>query len=301
VAADIDSAVRVAAFEFLQRQTELHGGKVLPRRLLADGFLYRGVRVPLVGPQGIFKPAACELPLSMTTVPEIAGRARPYEDEFAYDGIRYRYRGTDPEHPDNAGLRRAMRDQVPLIYFHGQQPGLYHAEWPVFVVRDDPDHLTFTILTEEMAVETPDALLAEPPRRAYLARLMSQRLHQTKFRVQVLSAYREMCAVCRLRHSELLDAAHILPDTDPRGEPIVPNGVALCGLHHSAFDADILGIRPDRVIEIRRDVLEEADGPMLRHGLQGFDNERILVPRNPAQQPNSEFLAERYARFKKAG
>lgn len=298
---DIDSAVRVAAFDFLKRQSDLHGGLVLPRRVLADGFTFRGARVPLIGPQGIFKPAVCELPLSMTTVPEISGKARPYEDEFGYDGIRYRYRGTDPNHPDNAGLRRAMQDHIPLVYFHGHKPGVYHAEWPVFVVGDDPDNLTFTISTGEMAVQTSGELLAEPPRRAYQARLMLQRLHQTQFRVQVLAAYREMCAVCRLRHPELLDAAHILPDTDPRGEPIVPNGVALCRLHHSAFDADILGIRPDRVIEIRRDVLEEADGPMLQHGLQGFDRELIVVPRSPAQQPNPEFLAERYARFKKTG
>ena len=58
--------------------------------------------------------------------------------------------------------------------------------------------------------------------------------------------------VCRLRHWELLDAAHILPDKHPLGEPVVPNGLALCKLHHAAFDADILGVRPDLRIE-RRD------------------------------------------------
>ena len=299
MSANTDSAVRVAAFDFLNEQSDLHGGQVLPRRLLAEGFSFRGVRVPLVGPQGIFKPAICALPLSITTVPQVTGKARPYEDEFDYDGVRYRYRGTDPLHPDNAGLRRAMREQVPLIYFHGHQPGWYHAEWPVYVVRDDPDHLTFTVVTGDATASFP-AVLAEPPRRAYLARLMIQRLHQTRFRIQVLEAYRETCAVCRLRHIELLDAAHILSDTDPRGEPIVPNGIALCKLHHAAFDADILGIRPDRVIEVRSDVLNEADGPMLRHGLQGFDRQRIIVPRSPSQQPNSDFLAERYERFKRA-
>jgi hypothetical protein len=35
---------------------------------------------------------------------------------------------------------------------------------------------------------------------------------------------------------ELLDAAHILPDGHPKGEPVVPNGLALCKLHHAAFD-----------------------------------------------------------------
>ena len=300
--ADLDSAVRVAAFNFLKEQTALHGGSVLPRRVLEQGFEFAGRRVPLVAPQGIFKPAICELPLSITTVPEIPGKERPYEDEPTYEGVHYRYRGTDPRHPDNAGLRRAMAEHVPLIYFHGHRPGLYHAEWPVYVVADDPAGLTFTILTEDIAdVGASAATLADAPRRAYLAVLMNKRLHQSLFRVRVLDAYEDTCAICRLRHWELLDAAHILPDKDPRGDPVVPNGLALCKLHHAAFDADILGVRPDLRIEVRHDVLREADGPMLKVGLQGFDGQIITVPRQRVLRPNVDFLAERYERFRKAG
>ena len=300
--ADLDQAVRVAAFTFLKEQTALHGGWVLPRRVLEQGFECNGRRVPLVGPQGIFKPAVCELPLSITTVPEVPGKERPYEDEPTYEGVHYLYRGTDPRHADNAGLRRAMAEHVPLIYFHGHRPGLYHAEWPVYVVADDPTRLTFTILTEDIAdVEASAATLADAPRRAYLAVLMNKRLHQSLFRVRVLDAYEETCAVCRLRHWELLDAAHILPDKDPRGDPVVPNGLALCKLHHAAFDADILGVRPDLRIEVRHDVLREADGPMLKVGLQGFDGQTITIPRQKVLRPNVDFLAERYERFRKAG
>jgi putative restriction endonuclease len=291
----------VAAFNFLKEQATLRGGSVLPRRVLERGFEIDGRRVPLVGPQGIFKPAVCELPLSITTVPEIPGKERPYEDEPTYEGVHYRYRGTDPRHPDNVGLRRAMVEHVPLVYFHGHRPGLYHAEWPVYVVADDPRSLTFTILTEDLSdVDSTDAV-ADAPRRAYLAILMTRRLHQSLFRVRVLDAYDETCAVCRLRHQELLDAAHILPDKHPLGEPVVPNGLALCKLHHAAFDADILGVRPDLKIEVRHDVLREADGPMLRVGLQGFDGQAITVPRQKSLRPNVDFLAERYERFRKAG
>jgi putative restriction endonuclease len=291
----------VAAFNFLKEQATLRGGSVLPRRVLERGFEIDGRRVPLVGPQGIFKPAVCELPLSITTVPEIPGKERPYEDEPTYEGVHYRYRGTDPRHPDNVGLRRAMVEHVPLVYFHGHRPGLYHAEWPVYVVGDDPRSLTFTILTEDLSdVDSTDAV-ADAPRRAYLAILMTRRLHQSLFRVRVLDAYDETCAVCRLRHQELLDAAHILPDKHPLGEPVVPNGLALCKLHHAAFDADILGVRPNLKIEVRHDVLREADGPMLRVGLQGFDGQAITVPRQKSLRPNVDFLAERYERFRKAG
>lgn len=299
--AELDKAVRLAAFNFLAEQATLRGGLVIPRGVLEEGFQFNGRRVPLVAPQGIFKPAVCELPLSITTVPTVPGKARPYEDEPTYEGVRYRYRGTNPGHPDNVGMRRAMVEHVPLIYFHGHRPGLYHAEWPAFVVGDDPGRLTFTILTEDISDGDGVAGVADAPRRAYLAVLMTRRLHQSLFRVRVLDAYDETCAVCRLRHQELLDAAHILADKHPFGEPVVPNGLALCKLHHAAFDADFLGVRPDLKIEVRRDVLLETDGPMLKHGLQGFDGLTISVPRRKALRPNPDFLAERYERFRKAG
>ena len=43
----------------------------------------------------------------------------------------------------------------------------------------------------------------------------------------------------------------------------------LCLLHHAAFNRLILGVRPDYIIRVRADVLEEVSGPMLRHGFQG--------------------------------
>ena len=59
-------------------------------------------------------------------------------------------------------------------------------------------------------------------------------------------------------HRLLLDAAHIVPDGEPCGDPRVPNGLALCKLHHAAFDRLFVGVRPDGVIEVRRDILEIA-------------------------------------------
>jgi putative restriction endonuclease len=79
---------------------------------------------------------------------------------------------------------------------------------------------------------------------------------------------------------------------------VTSNGLSLCKLHHTAFDVGILGIRPDLVVELRPDVLEEVDGPMLRHGLQGFEGGRLRVlPRRVEDQPNENFLAERYESF----
>ena len=122
-------------------------------------------------------------------------------------------------------------------------------------------------------------------RREYTTSLARRRLHQRAFRELVLLAYRNQCALCRLRHSELLDAAHIVPDAEPEGEPVVQNGIALCRLHHAAFDRFFLAVRPDHIIEVRPDVLEEADGPTLQHAIQGLHGQSIVLPRKSLERP----------------
>ena len=304
---NLDSRIRLAAFSFLDQLVSARGSEVLPRAVLAAGFEFEGHRVRLIGPQGIFKPAALpEMPLSITTVPVVAGQDRPYDDMLGPDGLlRYRYRGLDINHPDNSGLRQAMVSGAPLIYFHGVVPGLYLASWPVFIVGDDPARLTFTVSIDDRRLARLDAPPANDPdrdaRRRYVTREVQQRLHQEAFSHRVIAAYHEHCAVCRLRRREFLDAAHILPDGHPLGEPVVPNGLALCKLHHAAFDAHLLGVTPDCTIELRSDLLAEHDGPMLVHGLQGFHQAHLLVPRAPHLRPRREFLEERYALFRKAG
>ena len=119
---DYDERVRAAAFEWLAGKVAIHGD-VLSRDMLAAGFELDQQRVPLVGPQGIFKPAVMDVPLSIATAPH-----GPYDDEIGYDSLlRYRYRGTDSQHRDNVGLRFAMQNKLPLTYFYGESRG---STWP---------------------------------------------------------------------------------------------------------------------------------------------------------------------------
>jgi putative restriction endonuclease len=171
-------------------------------------------------------------------------------------------------------------------------------------VHDDPGSLTFTAACEDVESLAPGVTpaAADAARRAYVTRMALVRLHQAKFRQTVLTAYATRCTVCRLHHRELLDAAHIVGDTHALGEPVVTNGLALCKIHHAAFDANILGIRPDHVVEIRAEILEERDGPMLRHGLQSLHGASLMhVPRRPADRPDPERLELRYEEFRAAG
>lgn len=298
---DLDTAIRLAAFQWLSEQTRIHGD-VLPRTLLAQGFPYNGERIHLVSRQGIFKPKNLKLPLSLTTSP-----SSTYHDSLDENNLvlRYHYRGTDPMLLDNRLLRAAQESQKPLVYFFGLSPNHYLAIWPVYIVGEDRQDCLFTAVVESAtaALRSPNhASLAEPDivNREYVTRLTLQRVHQRKFRENVLLAYSVRCALCRLRHYELLDAAHIIQDRDPRGIPSVTNGLSLCKLHHAAYDSNIISVTPNYIIEVRPDVLDEDDGPMLQHGLKELHDRRIYLPKRPDQWPDHSFLEERHDRFRKA-
>jgi len=297
--ADRDWLVRQHVFHFLE-DLAIEYGDVLPWAPLRDGIEVDGQRVTLIGARGIWKPASLDLPISITTSPK-----DPYGDVANEDGLlHYRYFGPDPAHPDNAGLRRCLHEGRPLIYFRAVDKGWYSALWPMVLVHDDPGTLTFTCACEDVEALRPGIApqAADAARRLYVTRMAMVRLHQARFRRIVLRAYRQRCTVCRLHHGGLLDAAHILADKHEHGDPVVPNGLALCKIHHAAFDTNILGIRPDHFVEIRPDILQERDGPMLRYGLQDLHGTRLLVlPRRAEDRPDPIRLEERYEQFRAAG
>lgn len=274
----------------------------LTRTTLERGFDLNGVRISLVGPSGIWKPSGFDLPLSITTIP-----SGPYPDRVddTTNRLRYSYRGVDPNHRDNAGLRRALERNVPLVYFYRTDPGRYLATFPVFIVGDDPKQLAFWVKVDEAwALDEESSVSATsidtPIRREYATRLVRQRLFQAEFRRRVVEAYRTRCALCRLRHPALLDAAHITADSHPSGEPVVSNGMALCKLHHAAFDQFFFTVNPDYEVEVRPSILKETDGPMLVIGLQQIHRTAIELPLDPQHRPDRDRLAARYEAFKRA-
>ncbi len=78
------------------------------------------------------------------------------------------------------------------------------------------------------------------------------------------------------------------------------NGLALCAIHHLAYDRHVLGIDPGGVVHIAARLLEEHDGPMLREGLQGFHRQQIAMPARLDDRPDPERLELRFERFRAA-
>jgi len=292
------TAARLAAFEWVSAQTS--GGELPVAYSVLSGFEFDGRRMPLIGQKGIWKPRVLDLPMSIITAPPKIGVEPPYPDEMSPDGrLLYRYEGTDPNLWTNVGVRKAMELGVPVLYLRGVVPGLYMAEGAL-IVDDDPAKLTFTVYTAPLeSVVTGLPLDMDAASHRYYLRTVKQRVDQQAFRQAVLTAYRTRCAVCHLRHPELLDAAHIVPHSEG-GQAVVPNGLSMCKIHHAAFDANILGVRPDLILEIREDVLDEVDGPMLRHGLQEMHGATILVPTRSQLRPAVGALEVRYTAFRNA-
>lgn len=291
---DYEGAVRAAAMKWLDTRPS---DRVDYQWLTT--FEYEGSRLPLIDRQrGIRKPASFEAALAIRTTFTPENQTPPYADALGADGLqRYKYRGLDPQHAENRALRRAMELGLPLIWFVGLDKGVFEPIYPVWILHDDPERLEFTLaLDASQRFIQPGT--SDPDMRQYAAQTTKRRLHQRVFRSRVLMAYAGKCSICRLKHTELLDAAHIIGDNQPNGQPVVPNGISLCKIHHAAFDHKILGIRPDLSIHVREDILEEVDGWMLKGGIQGVHNKRLeVVPTRATARPDPHRLEARYAEF----
>lgn len=235
----------------------------------------------------------------------------PYEDAFdeASGLFTYRFREAASDtlaaarqaEADNRALLAAHELAAPLIYFRGIAAGQYCAIAPVFVTAVDRANRVVSFEAGlPVADMTPVGPVSPPDVRRYATREALVRLHQHRFRAAVLRAYRAHCAVCSLRESALLQAAHILDDRDARGEATVVNGISLCAIHHLAYDRNLLGIDPGGLVHISSRLLREIDGPMLRTGLQGFHGARILEPRRRDERPDPGRLEVRFAQFESA-
>lgn len=242
--------------------------------------------------RGIWNPRDMAATLAVVSSPD-----GPYEDQHVGESLfRYDYRAGSI-HGDNTKLRRAYELELPIILLRKIAAGQFVPVFPVYVVGDDQASRQFVLALDESLRFLKDPLHLSADERRYAERVVKQRLHQPEFRGRVMRAYATQCAVCRLKHGRLLDAAHITEDGDDAGLPIVTNGLSLCKIHHAAYDANLLGISPDYVVHIDSDLLEERDGPMLKHGLQEMDQAPLQLPTQHGERPDRERLARRYEGF----
>jgi putative restriction endonuclease len=294
----LDEDVRTSCFAQLAVLAAEFGEDVPYRGGLDRGFAFRGERVPYLNqPKGIFRAAVQRGPAALSIQ---TSANSPYRDVETPDGFLYDYRAGAFDQADNRALRSAHELRVPLVYFVGTRPGWYRPNFPFFVIHDDAAARQVLLAPGAMIgpVDEQEPVLPEDPiERQYVVRETKVRIHQARFRGRVVPAYREQCAICRLKEVRLLEAAHIVGDVEAGSEPVVSNGLALCSIHHRAFDHDLVGVSPDYDVVVSPQLLDDEDGPMLEL-LKTFDGNAIYVPRRAEWKPDRERLALRFKRFR---
>jgi putative restriction endonuclease len=133
-----------------------------------------------------------------------------------------------------------------------------------------------------------------PPQRRKVMTATLRLLRDRRFSQKVLSAYRHRCAFCEIQ-LRLLDAAHILPVAHPDSDDLVTNGVALCALHHRAYDAALVRFDDTYSIEISTAAIAGLASAGLSGGAQQFAaalRPSLLLPKAKAEHPSAQMIGK---------
>lgn len=306
-----DPSILQAAFATINKLKFLYDDAI-PWAAIEQGFVCEGKRMHFASRAiGIFKPADMQQGiLSIKTVVPRAGRINIYDDhQSSEDFYRYALQAGNPRGGNNKYLWQAKELRQPFIYFFGIAPKYYTALWPCYVgeIHEQTKDSYCDVYvgmqgTERLLppLEQGQYVIPNSFERRYAVRESKVRLHQSSFRRAVLTAYNNKCAMTGLPTPQLLDAAHIIPDSEDHGEASVRNGIALSKLHHSAFDKNLIGIDADFRIHVSDRIMVSKDGPLLEQGIKGLQGKIIQLPQTEGMQPNQEFLASRFEAFKQA-
>lgn len=148
-------------------------------------------------------------------------------------------------------------------------------------ISKDPEAVTETDI---------DAAVA-PARRVEIVETR-RAARDVQFRRKVLTAYGHRCAMCGVQ-LRLLDAAHVLPVDQPGSTDETNNGVALCALHHRAYDRALVAFDPAYAIHINAKQVEELTALSLAGGLRQFQaalKPNLLLPPDPRDHPRQSFI-----------
>lgn len=119
----------------------------------------------------------------------------------------------------------------------------------------------------------------------------SLRQRDPKFRQMVLRAYNYQCAICgfNMRHDNApiaLEAAHIRWKQN-HGPCEVPNGLALCAIHHKAFDRGSIGLDENMRVMVSGAV---NGGGVVQRLFWDFAGKAIALPPVKENYPGERFV-----------
>ncbi|WP_019998900.1 HNH endonuclease [Aureimonas ureilytica] len=128
--------------------------------------------------------------------------------------------------------------------------------------------------------------------RQYAVQETRRALRALDFSSRVLSAYGHRCAMCGIQ-LRLIDGAHILPVAHADSTDQTSNGIALCALHHRAYDRSLIAFDEKFKIHFNMErfkILKDADR------IEGFEAFRdslpqyIDIPPNGRDHPDPNYI-----------
>ena len=168
--------------------------------------------------------------------------------------------------------------QQPFIHGLAASPVDLRAFTGVVANPSDPDAAVATATTD--------------PRRIVLAQV-ARKLRDASFSDRVLRAYGYSCAMCGIQ-LRMIDAAHIVPvavvDNDATN-----NGIALCALHHRAFDRSLISMDHTYRVVLNPDRLELLKDEHRVEGLRVFKKNLkaiLALPPTLSDRPNPDLVKE---------
>lgn len=133
---------------------------------------------------------------------------------------------------------------------------------------------------------TEETLVAEDAARYGTPQLVTPRLGQGLFSIEVRNAYEGACAITHEHSSPVLEAAHIVPYSQG-GEHRVDNGILLRRDLHRLFDLGYVTVTPDYRFRVGGRLREEFHNGRCYYEL---NNQAIALPEQVDQRPRKEFL-----------
>lgn len=143
-------------------------------------------------------------------------------------------------------------------------------------------------VVKDLEINDEDIAITDYERKSTAA-TVKRKLRDISFRKRVLAAYSYRCAFCGIQ-LKLVDAAHIVP-VQENGSDETSNGIALCVLHHRAYDKGFVTVWDDYSVKSNSQYVANLRKINLDSGLDKFEKNLrpiIYLPPSVSDRPHVE-------------
>lgn len=168
--------------------------------------------------------------------------------------------------------------------------------------EQDPENFIYeseVLLAKMMSIHVEDIVqlrLSKLPDGKMRETVIRQRVNQNFFRQAVLLAYNHHCCISGVGQTQLLEACHIsslASDLKNRTNP--KNGLCMNSFFHRAYDANLIAITPEFLVEISDQLIETTTEENYRRYLISLKGRHIIMPSKLV--PDTALLKQRYEQY----